>query len=92
MTDQDCTHRPHTDYAANYFAAADAGNWNLCRMICNSMGCGPDQYEPSRPNLSRAERTAWGRMYELADKPGNREKKWRQMRATLANIYPPPSG
>lgn len=67
---------------ADYIKAADKGNWNLCRRICNSMGCGLDHPAPRMPDLTFMERQKWRRLFELADSPVAR-RDWPKVRAEL---------
>ena len=73
---------PSDELKASYIAAADKGNWNLCRMICNTAGCGPGSTKPRLSGLSLEERIQWRQMYELAC-DSSRDRTWPELRAKL---------
>ena len=67
---------------AAYIKAADTGNWNHCRAICNHMGCGLEQPVPRTPGLTFMERQMWGKLFKLAcSTRGDRD--WPKVRAEL---------
>ena len=67
---------------ARYIKAADKGDWNHCRMICNTAGCGLGSTNPKIEGLTLEERIEWRKMFELACSTG-RDKEWPKLRATL---------
>ena len=81
----------HAELLARFIDAADSGNWNRCRVICNTAGCGPGKPAARGAGYSWDERQVWRALYELACSLA-RDREWPNLRAELVPPVDPPDG